>query len=134
MKWIILLIFVCVCVCIPFKGTDPLKNLNQDSISNLYRPITVHKIERSLKTQQQQQQKFLGIDGFSNEFCKNFKEELRQIFVKIFHRIETVGTLQNPFNGVTVTLITKPLQYQMRRNSRPFSLIDTQTLNKIIAN
>ena len=47
-------------------------------------------------------------DSFSTEFYKIFKEELIPIVLKLFHTIETEGTLPNSYNEASVTLIPKP--------------------------
>ena len=41
--------------------------------------------------------KFLGSDGFSAELYHTSKEELMPIILKLFHIIETKGTLTNSF-------------------------------------
>ena len=66
-----------------------------------------------------------GLDGFSAEFYPNFKEELILILLKVFHRIETEGTLSNPFYEAEVTLILKPHKNSTKKeNYRPISLIN----------
>ena len=58
--------------------------------------------------------------GFSSEFCKIFKEELIPMLLKLFHTIETEGTLPNPFYEATITLILKPQKdITKKENYRP---------------
>lgn len=42
------------------------------------------------------------------EFCQTFKEELVLTCLKLFHIVETEGTLHKPFYETRVTLIPKP--------------------------
>jgi hypothetical protein len=50
---------------------------------------------------------FLAVpDGFSAEYYQSFKE-LISVLLKLFHKMETEGTLPNLFYEATVTLIPK---------------------------
>jgi hypothetical protein len=65
------------------------------------------------------------------------KKILIPILLKLFHKIETEGTLPCIFYEATVTLIHKPHKDQTKKeNFRPFPLmnIDVEKLNKILAN
>jgi hypothetical protein len=73
----------------------PVPKLNQDQINNLNSSISPKEIEaviNSLPTK-----KSRGPHGFSAEFYRTFKKDLIPILLKLFHQIETEGTLPNSF-------------------------------------
>ena len=65
-----------------------------------------------------------------------FKEDLIPIFLKLFHKIETEGTLPDFFYEATITVITTPHKVPTEKNIRPILLmsIHVKLLNKILAN
>jgi hypothetical protein len=128
-----------------FLDRYKIPKLNQDQISHLKSPITPKEIEaviNSLSTNQTKKpqnnnNENPGPDGFSAEFYQTVKEDLIPIFFKLFHTIESEGTLPNLFYEATVTLISKPHKDPTKKdNFRPISLmnIDAKILNKIPAN
>jgi hypothetical protein len=97
-----------------------ITKLNQRQVNNLNRPISHKETEviKNLPTK-----KSPGPDGFSTEFYQTFKEYLIPIFLKLFHKIETEGTLLNSFYEATITLIPKPHKdLTKEENFRPISL------------
>jgi hypothetical protein len=56
------------------------------------------------------------------------------IFLKLFHKIGTEGTLPNLFYEATVSLISKPNKDSKNKDYRSFTNIDAKILNKILAN
>jgi hypothetical protein len=78
-----------------------------------------------------------GPNGFSAEFYTIFKEELIPILLKLFHKLETEGTLPNLCHEATITLISKLHKGPAKKeNFRPISLmnIHAKILNEILAN
>jgi hypothetical protein len=110
-----------------------LQMLNQDQVNYLNIPITLKEIEAAVKSLPTK--KSPGPESFSTEFYQIFKEELIPKLLKIFHKIETEGTLPNSSYEATVTLISKPHKDSTKKGVfRPISLriIDAKILNKML--
>jgi hypothetical protein len=86
---------------------------NQDKINDLNSPISPKEIETVINSLSIK--KSPGPEGFSAEFYKAFKEDLIPILLKLFHKIETKGTLHNSFSEATIILIPKPLKPKKER-------------------
>jgi hypothetical protein len=118
-----------------FLDRHQIPKLNQDEINPLNSPITPKEIEAVIKSLPTKQSP--GPDGFSAEFYQIFKEDLIPTLLKLFHKIETEGTLCNSFYEATVKLIPKPHKNPtMKENFRPISLmnINVKILNIITKN
>ena len=65
-----------------------------------------------------------GLDGFIGEFYQTHKEELMTV-LKLFQKIELVGTLTNSFSRAIITMIPKPTDDIVRKeNYRPMSMMN----------
>jgi hypothetical protein len=83
-----------------FLDIYQVSKLKQDQINHLNSSIIPKKIEaviNSLPTK-----KSPGPDGFSADFCQTDKANLIPILFKLFHKIETEGTLLNSFHEATI--------------------------------
>jgi hypothetical protein len=116
-----------------FLARYQVPKLNQDQVNNLNSPISPKEIEaviNSLPTKRSP-----GPDGA--EFYQIFKEDLIPTLLKLFHKVETEGTLHNSFYEATITLISKTHKDPTKKeNFRPISLmnINVKILNKFLAN
>jgi hypothetical protein len=125
-----------------FLDRYQVPKLNQDQINDLNCPIFPKEIEavinslptkKNKKTKKPQDQ--MGL--VQSSIRPNSKEDLIPTLLKLFHKIETEGTLLNSFYEATITLIPKPHKDPSKKeNFRPISLmnIDAKILNKILEN
>ena len=68
-----------------------IPKLNQEQVNDLNRPISHMEIEEVIKNLTIKKRP--GPDGFSAEFYQSFKVDLMPILIKLFHKMETEGTL-----------------------------------------
>jgi hypothetical protein len=101
---------------------------NQDQKNHLNIPITPKEIQAVIKSLSTK--KSPGTDGFSAEFYQTIKKDLISIFFKVFHKIETEGTLPNSFYEATITLILKPHKDPTKKEKfRPIPLMNINAKN-----
>ena len=81
-----------------------LPRLNQEEIEIMNNPITSTEIEAVFKHLPKNRSP--GPDGYTGEFYQTFREEITQIFLKLFQKTAEERTLPK-FYKVTITLISK---------------------------
>ena len=112
-----------------------LPKMNEEEAESLNRPITADETEAVII--KLPSHKSPGLDGFTGEFYKRFKEELTPILLRLFQNIQEVGRLQNSIYEARIILIPKPDKDTTKKeNYRSILLmnIDAKILNKILAN
>jgi hypothetical protein len=106
---------------IPKSYLDQINYLN----SNLT-PNEVEVVINSLLTK-----KSSGPDGFSEEFYQTFKEDLIPILFKLFHKIETEGTLPSSFYEVIFTPHIFPCRQWFLSNQEPVTIFSHRGIHKV---
>ena len=109
-----------------------LPKLNEEGAESLNRPITAGEIREVI--QKLTAQKSPGLDSFTRQFYKTFKEELTSILHRLFQKVQEDGRLPNAFYEISIILIPKPDKDKTKKeNFRPISLmsIHAKILNKI---
>ena len=112
-----------------------LPKLNEEEAESLNRPITADEIEAVIK--KLLTHKSPGLDSFTGEFYKAFKEEITPILHRLFQKIQEYGRLPNSIYEVSIILIPKPDKDTTKKeNFRLISLMnrDAKVLNKILTN
>ena len=96
-----------------FLDIYQVPKLKQDQINHLNSPITPKEIEEVIAILPTKNSP--GPDGFSAEFYQAFKEGIKLIIFRLFHKLEMEGKLTNSFYEATITLIPKPHKYPTKR-------------------
>ena len=100
-----------------------LPKLNEEEAESQNRPITAGEIETVIKTLPAH--KSPGLDGFTGEFYKEFKEELTPILQRLFQKTQEIGRLPNLFYESSIILIPTPDKDTTKKeNFRPISLMN----------
>ena len=92
--------------------------LNKEEAESLNRLITADKIEALMK--KLPAHKGPAVDGFTEHFYKEFKDELTPILHRLFQKIQEEGRLPNCFYEASIILILKPdKDITKKENFRP---------------
>ena len=89
-----------------------LLKLNEEAES-LNRSITAVEIEAVIK--KLPTHKSPGLDSFTGEFDKIFKEELTTLLLRLLQKIQTDGRLPSSFYEASIILIPKPDRHNKER-------------------
>jgi hypothetical protein len=95
-----------------------LKRCHINHLTSLKSPKEIEAVINHLPVK-----KSPGQDGFSGELYQTFKENLIPILFKLFHQIETEGTLPNSVYEATITLTPKPHKNQTKKGASDQSLL-----------
>ena len=98
-----------------FLETYNPPKLSQEEAESLNRLISASEIEAVIK--KLLEHKSPGPDRFTGEFYQTFREELTQILLKLFQKIQEEGRLPNPLYEATIFLIPKPDKDTTRKKS-----------------
>jgi hypothetical protein len=93
-----------------------IPNLNGEQVNYLNRPIFHKEIEEVIKNLPTTTTEPRPV-GFSTEFYQTFKEEIIPTFLKLFHRIETEGTLPNSFYETTIALLSNHTRTKTKKRT-----------------
>jgi hypothetical protein len=89
-----------------FLGTYHPPKLNQQDIKYLYRCVMSNEVDTVIK--HLPKEKSPGLNGFTVEFYKIFKEKLKPNSSNYLKKIQSEGMLPNSFYEASVTPIPKP--------------------------
>ena len=109
--------------------------LNEEEAESLNRSKTADEIKAIIK--KLPALKSSGLDSFTGEFNKTFKEELTPILHRLFQKIREEGRLPKSFYEASIILIPKSDKDTTKKeNYKPILLIniDAKIPNKILAN
>ena len=117
-----------------FLDNFNLPRLNQEEIEIMNNPIISTEIEAVIKSLPKH--KSPGPDGFTEEFCQTFREELMPTLLKFFEKIAEEGTLPKLNLQGHHHPDTKTKDNTKKENYTLISLmnIDAKILNNILAN
>ena len=80
--------------------------MNEEAAKSLNRLITAGEIEAVIK--KLPTHKSPGLDSFTGEFDKIFKEELTTLLLRLLQKIQEQGRPLNSFYEASIILIPKP--------------------------